>query len=183
MVDSLAPDGLAEAIERARFALLRQGSWNELREGERKTRVEILRDAMDTSGVTMRLQALELRAQQSAELADLLESRDADFKRRLGVDDAEIVRLSETIADLTDTLATVTAERDASQALAAENVEKLAAIRNVLDGVRPAPVEIPTQSQAPAEKAPHAPAGKASAAARRASRRTTKTPQSIATGS
>ncbi len=172
-MDSLTPDGLAEAIERARFALLRQGSWTELREGERQTRVEILRSAMDTAGVTVRLQALELRADQSNELADLMERRDADFKRRLAADDAEIVRLSDTIATLTAQLATTTAERDEARALATENSQKLATIRDVLDGVHTPAVEVPTQS--------HAPAPTSAATARNASRRGSSS-RSVAAG-
>ncbi len=185
MVDSLTPDGLAEAIERARFSLLRQGTWDDLREGERKTRVEILRNAMDTAGVTMRLQALELRAQQSAELSDLIDRREVDFKRRLAADDAEIVRLSDTIAELTEKLASVTAERDTAQARAAQSDEKLVSIRDVLDGVRlaPVPVEVPTQSTAPAAKATRGAAEKLVAAARRTPRRAPKSTVSVATGS
>ena len=177
MVDTLTPDGLAEAIERARFALLRQGKWAELREGERQTRVEILRNAMDTSGVTMRLQALELRAQQSGEIADLLARRDADFKRRLAADDAEIVRLGDAVATLNERLATATAERDAATAHAAEHGAKLEAIRDALDGIRatPTPDGVPSQAHAPVEKA--------SPAARRAPRRTSKSPMPLATGS
>ena len=181
MVDSLTPDGLAEAIERARFSLLRQGRWEELREGERTTRIEILRNALDTSGVTVRLQALELRAGQTSELADLLERREADFQRRLADDDAEIVRLSEKISTLTAELATVTAERDTAQAEAADGCRRLTAIREVLDEETPSAEvvpEIPTQSTAPAVPAP----SPAKSRAPRSQRRGTKARQSTPTG-
>ncbi len=179
MVDSLTPDGLAEAIERARFALLRQGTWETLREGERLTRVEILRNAMDVSGVTMRLQSLEVLAGRSAELTDLMMRRDADFKRRLAADDAEIVRLSDLIASLSAQLATATAERDEARLLAAAGHEKLRRIRGVLDDVpAPAPVplaEVPTQ--------PRTPTSTTGTIARKAPRRGAKASQSITTGS
>jgi len=177
MVDSLTPDGLAEAIERARFALLRQGTWETLREGERLTRVEILRNAMDVSGVTMRLQSLEVLAGRSAELTDLMTRRDADFKRRLAADDAEIVRLSDLIASFSAQLATATAERDEARLLAAAGHEKLRKIRGVLDDV-PAPVplaEVPTQ--------PRTPTSTTGTIARKAPRRGAKASQSITTGS
>lgn len=196
-MNSLTPHGLAEAIESARFAALRQGNWNELREGERTTRVEILRTAMDASGVTERLRALEERADQSSELADLIERRDADFKRRLALDDAEIVRLGDTIAtltsqlatvtterseatrlaaELTSQLATVTTERNEATQLAAESVEKLTAIRDVLEVVRtPAPpAEVPPQ--------PHTPALQAATADRVAQRRGVMSFLRVATG-
>ncbi|WP_372594247.1 hypothetical protein [Actinotalea sp.] len=156
MVDSLAPDGMAEAIERARFSLLRQGGWDDLREGERATRIEILRNALDNSGVSAQLQSLESRANQASELADLLERRDEEFRRRLAQDDAEIVRLSDRIAALDAQLEVVTSERDAARSEAGEHAHTLAEIRGLLDGDRHAEVTAPATplAAAPAQHGP-----------------------------
>ncbi len=147
---------MAEAVERARFGLLRQGAWDELRESERQTRVGILRSALDTSGMTGRLQALQVRADQSTELADLLECREHDFRRRLAQDDAEIVRLSDRIAALTDQLAAMTASRDEALDRANADARTLASIREVLDADRPAEAPAVAADAPPAELAPSA---------------------------
>lgn len=96
----LTAESVAEAVERARLELLRQGHWDELRESERVTRVEVLRSAMDTAGVTARLDALRTKAERVDDLTAQLEEQRASAQRVAAEHDREVVRLADEIADL-----------------------------------------------------------------------------------
>jgi len=69
---------MAEAVERARFENLRQGVWEDLRPGERTTRVGILRDAIVRSGVGGEIDSLRTQADRTALLLDLIDQRDRE---------------------------------------------------------------------------------------------------------
>lgn len=96
----LTAESVAEAVERARLELLRQGHWDELRESERVTRVEVLRSAMDTAGVTAQLDALRTKAERVDDLTAQLEEQRASAQRVAAEHDREVVRLADEIADL-----------------------------------------------------------------------------------
>ncbi len=125
---------MAEAIERARFDQLRQGKWDELREGERTTRVQILREALLASGVAAEIDALRAQAERTGLLLDLVNQRDLEAAANLARHDEEIVRLSDTIADLIDQVGDLTHALAVSEARAeaAENI-----VTAVRDAVAP----------------------------------------------
>lgn len=127
----LTADTVSEAVERARLELLRQGHWDELRESERVTRVEVLRTAMEAAGVIAALDELRTKADGAAGLAaELVEQRES--ARRVAAEhDREIVRLADEIAELKAALL-----HEESARLAAEG--RAARVDAALDQVRAA---------------------------------------------
>lgn len=99
-MDTLSPDGMASAIERARYAGLRKEPWEELRDSERDTRIEVMRAALDQSGVTAAVATVVARGAQADDLAAQVAARDAELRARQADHDADLVRLTGRIQDL-----------------------------------------------------------------------------------
>lgn len=94
----MTPQTVAEAIEQARLALLRQGTWAELRESERTTRVQVMLAALEASGVATQLERF---GDASAEVA-ALEAELRSLRARAAIREAELTaevdRLGEALA-------------------------------------------------------------------------------------
>lgn len=77
----MSPAEAAEAIERARLELLRQGTWDGLREAERSTRIEVALEALaaEAEGRVAeaggRVEAAEARAEAAEQRAAKAEAR------------------------------------------------------------------------------------------------------------
>lgn len=127
----LTADTVSEAVERARLELLRQGHWDELRESERVTRVEVLRTAMEAAGVIAALDELRTKADGAAGLAAELAEQRESARRVAAEHDREIVRLADEIAELKAALL-----HEESARLAAEG--RAARVDAALDQVRAA---------------------------------------------
>jgi predicted nucleic acid-binding Zn-ribbon protein len=128
---------MAEAIERARVERLRQGTWTELREGERATRVQIALDAMLTSGVAAEIDALSAQADRVGPLLETLGRRELEAARELELHDKEIVRLSDTIAALDDRVGALSRALAEAQARAESAEQVLMTVREAV-ALRPA---------------------------------------------
>lgn len=127
----LSPDGMASAIERARYTGLRKEPWEELRDGERDTRVDVMRDALERSGVTTAVATVVARGAQADELAAQVAARDAELRARQAEHDADLVRLTGRIEDLEAELAEARAAHAAElTATSAEYESELAEARS-----------------------------------------------------
>ncbi len=80
----------AEAIEHARLELLRQGTWDGLRESERTKRIEVAVEALERSGVSAELASLaeratagEAAANRAITRAERAEARAAEAEARI----------------------------------------------------------------------------------------------------
>ncbi|NTW41226.1 MAG: hypothetical protein HGA44_15365 [Cellulomonadaceae bacterium] len=136
------PEQVAETIERIRYGLVRSEPWEELRESERAARVDLLTRALDGAGLTGEIVALQRRADESDQLAALvatretelalaIAARETDLRRERQEHDAAIVRLSDQVAALRS-------ELDASQAHEASANERADAAWTALDTMRAA---------------------------------------------
>ena len=99
-MDTLTPDGMASAIERARYSGLRKEPWEELRDSERDTRIEVMRAALEQSGVTAAVATVVARGSQADGLAAEVAEREAELRARQAEHDADLVRLTGRIQDL-----------------------------------------------------------------------------------
>ncbi len=124
MAVGIDPSAMAEAIERARFDQLRQGTWSDLRAGERATRVKILQDAIASSGVAAEIDELRDQAGRTAQLLEMVARRDREAAASLAAHDAEIVRLADRVTALRAEVSELTAALAAAEtrADAAERV-------------------------------------------------------------
>lgn len=114
-MDTLSPDGMASAIERARYSGLRKEPWEDLRDTERDTRVEVMRAALEESGVVAAVAAVVARGAQADGLAEQVAARDAEPARAPGR-----ARRGPGAADRPDLRAWRTSLADARAAHAAE---------------------------------------------------------------
>ncbi len=128
---------MAEAIERARFDQLHQGRWDELREGERATRVQILREALLVSGAAAEVEDLRAQAERVAELSELVSRQERDAATTLALHDEELVRLSDTIAALSEQSAQLAGALAESQARAEAAEAVVAAVRETVAAAAP----------------------------------------------
>lgn len=154
----MTPDRIAEEFERARYEQLRGHHWAELREAERLTRIEVARAAMDQSGITADIEALNARAAASDELAERLARREAELGRSITDHAAQVAVLEQTItaqrAELEGEIAAQRAEHEAeverlrTSALEAHRDRRRAEVRAdvaeaVVAGVRAALETVP----------------------------------------
>lgn len=93
----MSPTEAAEAIERARLELLRQGTWDGLRDAERATRIEVSLKALERSGITAEMASLaeratasETAASRAIARAERAEARATEAEARLEVELAEV---------------------------------------------------------------------------------------------
>lgn len=130
-MDTLSPDGMASAIERARYSGLRKEPWEDLRDTERDTRVEVMRTALEESGVVAAVAAVVARGAQADGLAEQVAARDAELRARQAEHDADLVRLTGRISELEDELADARAAHAAElAATTAEYESELAEARS-----------------------------------------------------
>ncbi len=130
-MDTLSPDGMASAIERARYSGLRKEPWEDLRDTERDTRVEVMRAALEESGVVAAVAAVVARGAQADGLAEQVAARDAELRARQADHDADLVRLTGRISELEDELADARAAHAAElAATTAEYESELAEARS-----------------------------------------------------
>ncbi|OJV57909.1 MAG: hypothetical protein BGO38_06670 [Cellulomonas sp. 73-145] len=130
-MDTLSPDGMASAIERARYSGLRKEPWEDLRDTERDTRVEVMRAALEESGVTAAVAVVVARGAQADGLAEQVAARDAELRARQAEHDADLVRLTGRISELEDELADARAAHAAElAATSAEYESELAEARS-----------------------------------------------------
>lgn len=173
-MDTLSPDGMASAIERARYSGLRKEPWEELRDSERDTRVEVMREALEHSGVTAAVASVVARGAQADDLAAQVAERDAELRTRQAEHDADLVRLTGRISELeaelaearaahADELATISAEYESELAEARSGeqraVHRAQQAERALDAVRTALASVPhrddaTEVRSPAPTAP-----------------------------
>lgn len=168
-MDMLTPDGMATAIERARYSGLRKEPWEDLRDGERGTRVEVMRAALELSGVTSAVATVVARGAQADDLAAQVAARDAELRARQAEHDADLVRLTARISELEDELADARAAHAAElTATSAEYESELAEARSgeqravhraqqaerALDAVRTALASLPATEPRPVAHEP-----------------------------
>lgn len=96
----MTPQAVAEAIEQARLTLLRQGTWAELRESERTTRVQVMLAALEASGVATQLERFADAAAEVAALEAELRAARARALTREAELTAEVDRLGADLAAL-----------------------------------------------------------------------------------
>lgn len=149
----LTAESVAEAVERARLELLRQGHWDELRESERVTRVEVLRSAMDAAGVTVQLDALRAKAERVDDLTAQLEEQRASALRVAADHDREVVRLADEIADLKAALLREESARTAADRHVARVDAVLEHVRSALTKAEEAAAEPVVERAEPEEQA------------------------------
>lgn len=81
-MDDNALDALVEAVERARYEALLGKPWEGLRPQERKTRLELGHQALETSGALPRLRALAADLAEATALLAAREAREDALKER-----------------------------------------------------------------------------------------------------
>jgi colicin import membrane protein len=142
----MSPAEAAEAIERARLELLRQGTWDGLRESERTTRIEVALEALERSGVAEELASLAERAAAGEAAASRAITRAERAEARIEGAEARAAEAEARVADA-EARARVAERRAAeaearAEAQAAEAEAALAALATErhASGERPATV-------------------------------------------
>lgn len=115
----------AEAIERARLELLRQGTWDGLRDSERAKRIEVAIEALERSGVSAELTSLGERvaAAEAAEIRAITRAEHAEAR----ADDAlaRIMSAEARAAQAEDQVTEALARVEAAEQRAAEAEARL----------------------------------------------------------
>ncbi|HWS57681.1 MAG TPA: hypothetical protein VN257_04010 [Actinotalea sp.] len=152
----LTPEGMAEAIETARYEILRPDRWEDLREAERATRSDLMLRALQNAGITPVLEDLraaaarshalaekvvEIEAARDREQAEHAATREREHaevaaarEQEQAEHDAEVVRLSDQVTALRQALADEVAAREAAETRATTAEQLVAAIRGLLSG-------------------------------------------------
>jgi len=129
---TLTPESMAQAVEKARYELLRSGAWSGLRESERFTRVETLISAFDAAGVTQQLAELSATAALAEDLAEQRARDDERLATERAERSAEVVRLTALISTLRSELAEEIIERAGATSRARSAEARVAAAREAL---------------------------------------------------
>ena len=135
-VDLADLDGLAEAIECARYENMAKVRWRGLRDGERQTRTALMRRTLDTAGISDVLRDLQARADRSDELGRLAAHRDRQLAGQRADHAAEVATLAARLTALDALLADAIDERRAAQARADDAEATIAAVVRALDRVK-----------------------------------------------
>lgn len=133
-VDLTDLDGLAEAIECARYEHMAKVRWRDLRDGERQTRTALMRRTLDTAGITDVLRDLQARADQSDYLGRLAAHRDRQLADQRADHAAAAATVAARVTALETALADAIDERRAAQARADHADATIAAVVRALDG-------------------------------------------------
>ena len=129
-------DGLAEAIECARYENMAKVRWRDLRDGERQTRSALMRRTLDTAGISDVLRDVQARADRSDELGRLAAHRDRELTDQRADHAAEIATLTARLTALDAALAEAIDERRAAQVRADDADATIAAVARALDRVK-----------------------------------------------
>jgi chromosome segregation ATPase len=119
--ESASPlDDLAQAIERARYENMATAKWNDLRDGERAARTDLMRRSLQSAGITAALEDLKGRAARSDELAGLADERARAMAAQRAEHEAAVRELTAVTTqlrqDLADARADIEAADDRAQA-------------------------------------------------------------------